>query len=76
MKTKAPIYQEDGVIVGKELLNQLRIAVENLEIKMKATLPIYRGTKQIGFGVSKERRGIAADAVISIVKVIKASKGW
>jgi hypothetical protein len=30
----------------------------------------------VGFGVDKTQRGIAADAVISIAKAIKALKGW
>lgn len=73
---KAPIFQIEGMIGNPELLDQLNAAIEELAIQMKATVPIKRGTAKVGFGVSKTQRGIAADAVLSIVKAIKSSKGW
>ena len=73
---KAPIYHEKDVIPNPELLKQLNEAVLNLEEKMKATIVIHRGEHEVGFGVSKAQRGIAADAVISIAKAIKTLKGW
>ena len=73
---KAPIFKEEGVVGNPELLDQLNAAVEELATQMKATVPIKKGAARIGFGVSKTQRGIAADAVISIAKAIKASKGW
>jgi len=76
MAAKARIYKEEGAIENPELLDQLRAAVEELEVRMKATVPISRGTSKIGFGVSKAQRGIAADAVISVARAIKALKGW
>lgn len=73
---KASIYQIKGAIDKPELLDQLRQAMEELEIRMKATIPIFKGGSKFGFGVSKVQREIAADSVISIAKAIKALKGW
>ena len=73
---KANIYEEKDVICNQDLLEQLKNAVEILEERMKATVPISKGTCKVGFGVSKTQRGIAADQVISIAKAIKSLKGW
>lgn len=76
MAQKASVYTEERAICNTDLLNQLRDAMSELEDKMKASTPIFKGGREIGFGVSKVQRGIAADAVISIVRVIKSLKGW
>jgi len=78
MAAKAPIYREDlkGSIIDRDLLNQLRRATEELEGNMRASKPIFKGNKKIGYGVDKVQRGIAADLVISIAKAIKALRGW
>ncbi len=76
MAVKATIFTLEGLIDGPELLDQLKEAVEELERKMKATVPIKRGGQRVGYGVSKAKRGIAADAVISIARAIKSQKGW
>lgn len=77
MANKGPIYQEEDIVANNELLDQLREAVQQLGEKMKAAAPIYKGTTHvIGYGVNKSQRGIAADAVISIARAIKALKGW
>ncbi len=76
MAAKGPIYREKDVVANVELLNQLSEAVSELESKMKASISISRGMTGAGFGVNKAQRGIAADAVISIAKAIKALKGW
>lgn len=73
---KAPIYDSEGLIGNPELLDQLREAVFELEIKMKASVSISRGGAEVGFGINKAQRGIAADSVISVAKAIKALKGW
>ncbi len=73
---KGPVYKEKDVIINTELLSQLTDAVSVLEDAMKATIPIYLGTSESGFGVSKTQRGIAADTVISIARAIKGLKGW
>jgi hypothetical protein len=73
---KGPIFQLKGSIGNPELLDQLQEAVEELAIRMKATVPIKKGQVEVGFGVDKTQRNIAADAVISIVKAIKSVKGW
>lgn len=73
---KAPVYTLRGTIGDSELLDQLRVAFEELELKMQATLPIKNGAREVGFGVSKVQRSIAADAVIAITRAIKATKGW
>ena len=75
-KLKAPIFRTEGFIDNSELLDQLRMAVTELKLKMQATISITNGGREVGFGVSKAQRGIAADAVISIAKAIKNSKGW
>lgn len=76
MTVKATIFTLEGLIDGPELLDQLREAVEELERKMKAAVPIKRGGQRVGYGVSKAKRGIAADAVISIARAIKSLRGW
>ncbi len=73
---KARIYKEKDVICNEDLLKQLNHAYVELEEQMKAVIPIKKGNRTIGYGVSKTQRGIAADAVISIAKAIKALKGW
>ncbi len=76
MAQKASIYTERGAICNTDLLVQLEDTVLNLRSKMEASTPIFKNEQQIGFGVSKAQRGIAADAVISVVKAIKTLKGW
>ena len=76
MGQKAAIYKTEGIIGNDELLIQLKDAVRELENKMKAFVSISKGRCEVGFGVSKVQRGIAADAVISVARVIKALKGW
>lgn len=76
MSKKAPICTEANFLCDSELLKQLQEAVNKLEHKMEATVPINKGGCRVGFGVDKAQRGIAADAVISVAKVIKALKGW
>jgi len=74
--SKAPIYKEENVSEYPELFQQLVDAVEELGLQMKATVPIKRAHRTVGFGVSKTKRGIAVDAIISIAKAIKSQKGW
>jgi len=76
MAQKGKIYTEEDVIADPELLAQLKEAVIELEEKMKAAAPIMKAHCRVGWGVNKTQRGIAADAVISIAKAIKAIKGW
>lgn len=76
MAQKASVYTEKGAICNADLLIQLEDTVLNLKSKMKASTEIFRGERKIGFGVSKAQRGIAADAVISVVRAIKSLKGW
>jgi hypothetical protein len=76
MANKGPIYKEEDVVGDPQLLRQLYIAVAELEEKMKAAVPIKNGLNRVGWGVNKAQRGIAADAVISIARAIKALKGW
>lgn len=76
-RAKGPIYKEENVIGNPDLLKQLREAIEILEEKMKANIPITKGTTYVvGYGINKAQRGIAADAVISIVRAIKSLRGW
>jgi len=60
----------------KDLLSQLKGAVQELETKMIAVLPINKGGNPVGYGVNKTQRNIAAEAVISIAKAIKGGPGW
>lgn len=76
MANKAPIYREEGIIGNKELLDQLKVAVNELEIRMKASKTVYKGVRQIGFGVDKLQRNLAADTVIAVARAIKSLKGW
>lgn len=74
--SKSAIYKEDGHLADKELAAQLDAAVTELKEKMKATVPISRGGHRVGYGLSKAKKGIAADTVISIVRAIKGLPGW
>jgi fumarate hydratase class II len=74
--TKGPIYLDQGANADGAFLRQLEEAVSELEERMKAFEPIQKGGNRVGYGVNKTQRGIAADRVISIVKAIKALKGW
>lgn len=76
MATKAPIYSEENQIGEKQLLDQLKEAVVELEVKMQASRQITRAGRGVGWGVTKVHRGIAADSVISIARAIKSLKGW
>ena len=76
MAVKGKIYKTEGTIDNPELLDQLKATIIELEEKMKASIKIFKGLSQAGFGASKVQRGIAADSVISIAKAIKALKGW
>lgn len=76
-RAKGPIYEEKDVIGNPDLLKQLQEAIEVLEEKMRAKIPITKGTTYVvGYGVSKAQRGIAADAIISIARAIKSLRGW
>ena len=59
----------------KELMQELWRAFGEVEESLKATVPIKRHVR-VGFGVSKEKKAIACDAIISVVRQIKASKAW
>ena len=71
-----PIYKEERAEPLKELLNRLQMAVGELRTASSAIVPISRGSARVGWGISKTDKAIAADAVISIAKEIKAQKGW
>ncbi len=76
MANKGPIYKKKGIVANSELLAQLQAAVNELEARMVTNIQIHKGIHEAGWGVSKAQRGIAADAVISIVRAIKGLKGW
>lgn len=76
MAMKANIYKEEDQIGNPELLTQLEEAVIELGKKMEATMPIKKDGLRVGWGVNKAQRGIAADKIISITRVIKSLKGW
>ena len=76
MAAKARIYVEENHPADADLINQLREAIEHLEYVSRATKPIFRGDSQVGYGVDKSQRGIAADSIISIIRAIKSKGGW
>jgi len=78
MAARANIYKENDYLSESdiEFVNQLENAVFELINQMRSSIPIIKGQCKIGYGVSKAKRGIAADSVISITKAIKALKGW
>ncbi len=76
MAAKAKIYLEKDHLADADLINQLRDAVERLEIYSRAVKPINKGGHPCGFGVDKTQRSIAADEVLSIAKAIKSKGGW
>lgn len=79
---RGPIYEAENKIPKSddEMFGQLADAMQALELRMRANVPITKGNssgvRTIGFGVNRIQRGIAADTVISIAKAIKALKGW
>ena len=78
MAARASIHKEDDSLLDsdKELVSQLQNAMLTLIDEMRSSIPIKKGQCTIGYGVSKAKRGIAADSVISIARAIKALKGW
>lgn len=73
---KAPFYQSKDDCVDQDLLTQLCDAIEILKQSMIPSCKIKKGIEQVGFGVKKAQRSIAADTVIAITKQIKARPGW
>ena len=59
-----------------ELKQRAVEALNALEAKCKATLPIRRGGCKVGYGLDKVQKAIACDTVIAIVKQIKAERAW
>lgn len=76
MAAKDKIYREDDYLANSDLADQLREAVSHLIEEMKTSIPINKSLVGLGFGVSKTKRSIAADSVISITRAIKSLKGW
>lgn len=75
---KGPVYDKEKGYISEgdlDLLHQLDDAFVELKERMGATKQIYESKAEIGFGVDKAQRGIAADSVISIARAIKALKG-
>ena len=75
-RANGPIYTKENTIGDFDLLKQLQEAIIVLEETMKADISITKGPTRVGYGVNKAKRGIAADAVISIARAIKSLKGW
>ena len=74
----APVYTEKGITPKSlsDLLDLLSGAVLDLQSVCQASEPISKGGYSVGYGVSKSKKAIAADRVTSIVREIKAVKGW
>jgi len=75
-RIQPPVYKLEGSIGGPELLDQLKEAVVILEEKMKATVKVRLHNGNQVFGVKKNQRDIAAEAVIAVAREIKKLKGW
>ncbi len=74
---KAPTYKSKEDMVDPELMDQLCDALEELKLSMYPSVNITKyGDMNVGFGVKKAQRSIAADAVIAIARQIKARPGW
>lgn len=76
MAAKARMYKEENHPADADLINQLREAVEHLADVSRATKPIFKIDRLVGYGVDKSQRSIAADAITSITKAIKSLGGW
>jgi hypothetical protein len=76
LMAKGPIYKIANEVADKNLYDQLVQAMERLKETMIPRQDITRLGKIVGYGVDKAQRSIAADAVISIAKQIKARPGW
>jgi len=73
---RATLKSLDGLSPPKDLMDKIWAAVIDLEEASKAVIPIKKGHCTVGYGVSKSDKAITCDAVMSIVRVIKSSKGW
>lgn len=59
-----------------DLMSKLWAAIEDAKRASEAKVAISRGSHRVGYGVSKEDKAIACDAIMSIVRQIKSSKAW
>jgi hypothetical protein len=58
------------------LVQQLSVAVQELETAAEATVPIHKGGIHAGYGVNDAKKNIACEQVIAITREIKKMKGW
>jgi hypothetical protein len=59
-----------------ELLARLQDAICEVEEASRAKVPITNHGKRVGFGIGQAEKAVACDAAISLLRQIKAVKGW
>ena len=70
----APIYNSPQTVPKtlNDLLDLLSEATLDLQASCQASVPIRKGNRVVGHGISKSKKSMAADRVTSIVREIKA----
>lgn len=51
-------------------------AIDDVERSLKATVPISRGSRPVGYGVDGSLKNIACDHAIAVLREIKREKAW
>jgi len=59
-----------------ELLARLQDAIHEVEQAAKADAPITNRSERVGYGIRQLEKAVACDAAISLLRQIKAVKGW
>ena len=59
-----------------DLWVRLHAAIDRVEEAAKATIPITKAGRTVGYGINKAEKAIACDHLISVVKQIKALRAW
>lgn len=73
----APVYREEGHLVGKELIDRCNDQMRDVVECCKTSIRIKRGSSLAGFGVDQAKKNLAIDQLILTLKALRTSvKGW
>ena len=59
-----------------EVNSRLQDAIAAVEAGARATVKISRGSCPVGYGLDHNKKAIACDTAIAILRTIKQAKGW
>lgn len=62
--------------VPREIADKLNAALDAVEVAIKANTKISRGGSTIGYGLDREKKAIACDTAIAILRTIRGVKAW